>query len=355
MDASTPSAARFLDACAGRAVDRPPVWMMRQAGRYLPEYREARARFTFSELCRSSGAAVEVSLQPFRRFRPDAVIFFSDILLPVEAMGVPVEFADGGPRIAAPVRSASDVDALRAFDPAVELSFQGEILRALRREVGDSAAVLGFCGAPWTMASYMVEGGVSRSFSVLKEMMGRDPALLRRLLDFLADRVSDVLSHQIDAGAQAIQIFDTWAGELSTDDYRAFALPALRRAIDGIRRIDQPLIVYVNGSGHLIEALASSTADVLSVDWRTPLTVVRRRAPGLALQGNLDPGALLGDPDEVMRRTRRMIGETGGHAHIVNLGHGVLPGARLECVEAFFEAARRPLPARGDLPAAVPA
>ncbi|HEY7575823.1 MAG TPA: uroporphyrinogen decarboxylase family protein, partial [Thermoanaerobaculia bacterium] len=181
MDASTPSAARFLDACAGRAVDRPPVWMMRQAGRYLPEYREARARFTFSELCRSSGAAVEVSLQPFRRFRPDAVIFFSDILLPVEAMGVPVEFADGGPRIAAPVRSASDVDALRAFDPAVELSFQGEILRALRREVGDSAAVLGFCGAPWTMASYMVEGGVSRSFSVLKEMMGRDPALLRRL------------------------------------------------------------------------------------------------------------------------------------------------------------------------------
>jgi uroporphyrinogen decarboxylase len=355
MDASAPSAARFLDACAGRAVDRPPVWMMRQAGRYLPEYRQARERYSFAQLCRSAGAAVEVSLQPFRRFRPDAVIFFSDILLPVEAMGVAVEFAEGGPRIAAPVRSAADVDALRPFDPSDALSFQGEILRALRREVGDDAAVLGFCGAPWTMASYMVEGGASRSFAVLKEMMGREPDLLRRLLDFLADRVADVLSYQIDAGAQAVQIFDTWAGELSTEDYRAFALPALRRAIDGMRRIDQPLIVYVNGGGHLIEALASSTADVLSVDWRTPLTVVRRRAPGIALQGNLDPGALLGGPGDVARRTRRMIGETGGHAHIVNLGHGVLPNSRLDCVEAFFEAARRPLPARGDLPAAVPA
>ena len=335
-----PSAARLLAACAGRQVDRPPVWMMRQAGRYLPEYRAVREKVSFLELCRSVDLAAEVSLQPFRRFAPDGVIFFSDILVPAAAMGMRVEFGDGGPSLPDPVRSASDVAKLSRFDPASAIGFTGETLRRLANEVGDRAAVLGFCGAPWTLASYLVEGGGSRNFAVIKEMMSRDATTLRRLLDLLADVAADVLSFQIASGARAVQLFDTWAGELTLEDYREWALPAVARAIAGIRRTDEPVLLYVNGCAHLLEAMASSGADVLSVDWRVSLADARRRLPGMPLQGNLDPAALLGTPEDVDRRTRAMIARTGGAAHIANLGHGILPGARLECVEAFFAAAR---------------
>ena len=205
--------------------------------------------------------------------------------------------------------------------------------------------MLGFCGAPWTLASYLVEGGASRSFAALKTMMGRDPGTLRKLLDLLADVASDVLSFQIASGADAVQLFDTWAGELAAEDYREWALPAAARAIAGIRRQATPVILYVNGCGHLLETMAETGADVLSIDWRVPLSEARRPAPGRALQGNLDPGLLLGEPPEVARRTRAMLEETGGEGHVVNLGHGVLPGSRLECVEAFFDAARRPVAA----------
>jgi uroporphyrinogen decarboxylase len=377
---STSSAARLLDACFGRPVDRPPVWMMRQAGRYLPEYRKVRERLSFAELCRDPDAAAEVSLQPFRRFEPDGVIFFSDILIPVEAMGLPVEFADGGPELPEPVRSASDVTRLARFDPAERIGFTGEIIGRLRREVGSRAAVLGFCGAPWTLASYMVEGGGSRSFAVIKQMMWRDRTALQRLLDLSADVVAEVLSFQIASGAQAVQLFDTWAGELSPEDYREWALPAAARAIAGIRRtaLDPglsfaeasesrplppsssearrakeqgegadgvPVILYVNGCGGILEAMADSGADTLSIDWRLSLSQARRRAPGKALQGNLDPAVLLGTPEETARRTRALVAETGGRAHVVNLGHGILPSARIECVEAFFAAAREPVAA----------
>jgi uroporphyrinogen decarboxylase len=339
MEALAP-AARFLDACRARPVDRPPVWMMRQAGRYLPEYREVRQTVSFMELCRSVDLAAEVSLQPFRRFAPDAVIFFSDILVPVAAMGARVEFGDAGPELPEPVRDAAAVDRLARFDPGSEIAFTGEILAKLRREVGGRAAILGFAGAPWTLASYLVEGGGSKSFAAIKAMMGRDRATLRRLLDLLADVVAEVLSFQLASGADAVQLFDTWAGELTREDYREWALPAVARAIAGIRRLDAPVVLYVNGCGHLVEAMAESGADVLSIDWRLPLSEARHRAPGRALQGNLDPGLLLGEPKAVARRTRSMLEETGGHAHVVNLGHGVLPGSRIECVEAFFAAAR---------------
>jgi uroporphyrinogen decarboxylase len=216
-------------------------------------------------------------------------------------------------------------------------------LRRLAAEVGDNAAVLGFCGAPWTLASYLVEGGGSRSFAVIKEMMSRDRETLRRLLDLLADVAADVLSFQIASGARAVQLFDTWAGELTLEDYREWALPAVSRAIAGIRRTEVPVILYINGCGHLLEAMASSGADVLSIDWRVSLADARRRLPGMPLQGNLDPALLLGAPEEVGRRTRAMITKTGGSAHVVNLGHGILPGARLDCVDAFFAAARTPL------------
>jgi uroporphyrinogen decarboxylase len=342
------SAARLLDACLGKPVDRPPVWMMRQAGRYLPEYRKVRERLTFLELCRNPDAAAEVSLQPLRRFSPDGVIFFSDILIPVEAMGVAVSFGDGGPDLPEPVRSSAAVGKLTRFDPAERLAFTGEILRRLRRETGDAAAVLGFCGAPWTLASYMVEGGGSRSFAVIKEMALRNPETLRLLLDLTADVVAEVLSYQIASGAQVVQLFDTWAGELSPEDYRTWALPAARRAISGIRRQGAPVILYVNGCGGILEDMASSGADVLSVDWRITLAEARRRAPGKVLQGNLDPAVLNGTPEETSRRTRSLLAETGGRRHVVNLGHGILPSARLECVEAFFEAARTPVAAAAE-------
>ena len=335
-----PSARRFLDACSGRLVDRPPVWLMRQAGRYLPEYREVRRKASFLELCRSADLAAEVSLQPFRRFATDAVIFFSDILVPAEAMGAKVEFGDAGPSLPEPVRSAADVDRLARFDPAERIPYTGAILRRLVGEVGDRAAVLGFCGAPWTLASYLVEGGGSKSFAVIKSMMTRDADALRGLLDLAADVASDVLSYQIASGAAAVQLFDTWAGELSAEDYREWALPAAARAIAGIRRGAEPVILYVNGSSHLLESMAYSGADVLSIDWRTSLADARRRLPGTPLQGNLDPAALGGTPEDVRRRTRAMLAQTGGAAHVANLGHGVLPSARLECVEAFVDAVR---------------
>ena len=317
--------------------------MMRQAGRYLPEYRDVRRKVSFLELCRTPDLAAEVSLQPFRRFAPDGVIFFSDILVPIAAMGARVEFGDAGPDLPEPVRSAEDVRRLHAFDPSEAIGFTGEILARLDREVGDRAAVLGFAGAPWTLASYLIEGGGSRSFAVIKQMMGRDPQTLRRLLDLLADIVGEVLSFQIASGARAVQLFDTWAGELTARDYREWALPAAARAIARIRRAGSPVILFVNGCGHLLEAMAESGADMLSVDWRVPLSEARRRVPRLSLQGNLDPGILLGPAGEVARRTRDIVAETGGRAHVVNLGHGVLPPTPIESAQAFFDAAREPL------------
>jgi uroporphyrinogen decarboxylase len=339
-NAAEHSARRFLDACFGRPVDRAPAWMMRQAGRYLPEYREVRRRVSFLDLCRDVDLAAEVSLQPFRRFSPDGVIFFSDILVPVQAMGARVEFGKEGPRLTHPVRTGDDVLRLRRFDPAGELRFTGEILKRLRSEVADRAAVIGFAGAPWTLACYLIEGGGSKSFAAIKEMMGLGQRTLEGLLNLLADVVGDVLSFQIASGAQAVQVFDTWAGELTREDYRRWVLPASARAIAGIRRSGQPVILYVNGCSHVLEAMNESGADVISVDWRLPLSEARRRLPGRPLQGNLDPGLLLGGTGEVRRRVRAMLAETGGLSHIANLGHGVLPQTPVESAEAFFASVR---------------
>ena len=340
MTNTSPSAKRFLNACFGRPVDRAPAWMMRQAGRYLPEYREVRGRVSFLELCRDADLAAEVSLQPFRRFAPDGVVFFSDILVPVQAMGARVEFEKEGPRLSHPVRTGDDVIRLRRFDPAGELRFTGDILARLSRELGESAAVIGFAGAPWTLACYLIEGAGSKSFAAIKQMMGLGQRTLEGLLNLLADVVADVLSYQIASGAAAVQLFDTWAGELSREDYRRWALPAVTRAIAGIRREGEPVLLYVNGSAHLLEAMNESGADVLSIDWRLPLSEARKRLPSRPLQGNLDPGALLAGTRDVRRRVRSMLAETGGIAHVANLGHGVLPQTPIESVEAFFGTVR---------------
>jgi uroporphyrinogen decarboxylase len=341
MDALSPSRDRFLAAARQQPVDRPPAWMMRQAGRYLPEYRKVRERLSFFELCENVDAAVEVSLQPFERFHPDAVILFSDILVPVRAMGAAVEIDDGGPKLEHPVRTAADVDALALFDPAQATPSVLAVLGHLRRSVGESAAVLGFAGAPWTLAAYLVEGGGSKSFSKIKAMIGREPSLARKLLGRLGEMVARYLEAQIEAGADAVQMFDTWAGELAADDYREFALPPAKEAIARIRAKGRPVIYFVNGAAHLVEAAAETGADVLSIDWRLPIAEARRRAPGRALQGNLDPGRLLGEPEEVSTRVSRMLESTGGQGHVVNLGHGILPPTPIECVDAFYETVRK--------------
>ncbi len=340
-DFDRPSRQRFLDAAGYRPTDRPPAWMMRQAGRYLPEYRKIREKLAFFELCENVDAAVEVSMQPFERFHPDAVILFSDILVPVRAMGAPVEISDAGPRLGRPVRSARDVETLHDFDPSVETRFVLEILSALRRSLGDSAALLGFAGAPWTLASYLVEGGGSRTFSRIKAMISRDPHTLRSLLTKLTRMVERYLEAQLDAGADAVQLFDTWAGELSPAEYAEFAFPYVRDAIARIRRRGKPVIYFVNGISGVLDQAARTGADVLSVDWRCRLDEVRRRVPGKPLQGNLDPALLLGTAESVATRLKEVMAETGGAGHIVNLGHGILPETPIECVEAFYETARK--------------
>ena len=337
----------FLRACRGEELPRVPVWMMRQAGRYLPEYRKIREKLSFFALCENVDAAVEVSMQPFERFRPDAVILFSDILVPIRAMGAPVEMADSGPKLGSPIRTLRDVEKLHDFDPAGETRFVMDILSALRRSLGSSAALLGFAGAPWTLASYLVEGGGTRTFSAIKPMISRDPHALRALLTKLARMVESYLEAQLDAGADAVQLFDTWAGELSPAEYSEFALPYARDVVSRVRRRGKPVVYFVNGVAGILGRAAETGADILSLDWRCRLTDARARLPERPLQGNLDPALLLGTASSVAGRVHEIIDETGGVGHIVNLGHGILPETPIESVEAFYEGVRgyrRPAP-----------
>jgi len=340
----TSSRQRFLDAAFGRPVDVPPVWLMRQAGRYLPEYKEVRKRFSFLDLCANVEGAVEVSLQPFRRFGMDGVILFSDILIPLPPMGIEVRLDEGGPKLPNPIRNAGDVAKLRSFDPNVETRFVPDIHRVLKREIDGKAALLGFCGAPWTLATYAVEGGGTKSFVEIKTMMHREPKLLEELLAKLADSCGDYLAAQIEAGADVVQVFDTWAGELSRADYDRFARPATERLLAKLpRRGTVPVILFASGSAHLVDSLVKTSADVISIDWKLPLDEARRRVNGKAMQGNVDPGVLLGTPEGVRSAVldaRRAAGPVG---HVVNLGHGILPPTPPENVAAFVNAAREAL------------
>ncbi len=311
--------------------------MMRQAGRYLKEYRSIREKVSFLELCKDPDLAAEVSLQPYRILGVDAVIFFSDILIPVEAMGVGVALTDKGPEIANPVRNQSGVDALHIPDPAAEVPFVGSVIKKLRLALRDAVPLIGFAGAPWTLASYMVEGGGSRSFAEIKTMAYREPRVLHALLDKLATTVSSYLLFQIEAGAQVIQLFDTWAGELSRLDYEEFALPYTQRIFDAVgSRV--PRILYLNGCASILESMASSGADVISADWRISIGEARRRVGNrVALQGNLDPCLLLGSQERIESRTRAILEEAGPTGHILNLGHGILPPTPVENARTFIE------------------
>jgi uroporphyrinogen decarboxylase len=332
-------AERFLAACARQPVDRTPVWMMRQAGRYLPEYRAVRERVDFMTLCKTPELAVEVSLQPIRRFGMDACIMFSDILIPVEAMGVPIVFTDRGPQIECPIRTREAIDALAIPDPREHMPFALETLRALRSQLRSAAALIGFCGAPFTLAAYMVEGSGSKNYATVKSMLYGAPATLHALLGKLAQAIGAYAAAQVEAGAQAVQIFDTWAGELAPDAFERFALPYERAVIERVRAAGVPALLYVNGCAGVLELMAQTHADVLSIDWRISLDAARARVgSAFALQGNVDPTALLTTPQAVAEAARDALRLGGRAGHILNLGHGILPATPIACARAFIDA-----------------
>jgi uroporphyrinogen decarboxylase len=333
---------RFLDACLGRPVDTTPLWIMRQAGRYLPEYRELRKGTDFLEFCKRPDLCTEATLQPLRRYDLDAAILFSDILVPVEAMGLPVQFVPE-PRLPAPVRTADDVRRLRVPDPLKDTGFVPEAVAKIRAAVPADKALIGFAGAPFTLAMYMIEGGGSREFLNGKGMMMRDPALFRELLDRIVDTVSPYLAAQIDAGADAVQLFDSWAGLLHPGDFQAFALPAAAEVVRRVKRPGVPFIYFVNGVGPVAELAATAGADVLGVDYRVRLSdVIARLGAGAVVQGNLDPATLLAPPDVIAARAEAVVAEgRAAKGHVFNLGHGITKETPPDHVTALVEAVHR--------------
>jgi uroporphyrinogen decarboxylase len=327
----------FLRACRGEALPRVPVWMMRQAGRYLPEYRELRAKHAFLEVCKTPELAVEVSLQPFRRLGMDAIIVFSDILIVAEAMGLPLELGDAGPNLPSPVRTAADVSKLNRFDPESETRFLMDALRILSREAGTDVPVLGFAAAPWTLACYMVEGRTKEGFATTKSFLHREPRVFRDLLHRIAQVTIGYLKAQIAAGATAVQLFDTWCGELALPEYQSFALPAVQEVISEVIG-SAPVIYYTKASHHLLPAVVESGANVLSVDWRVNLVELRKLGgPRVGIQGNLDPALLYAPQDVLQGKTTEILQQLGGVGHILNLGHGILPTTPVENAQLFIQ------------------
>ncbi|MFB2646569.1 uroporphyrinogen decarboxylase [Raphidiopsis sp. BLCC-F218] len=335
----------LLRAARGEKVDRPPVWMMRQAGRYMKAYRDLREKYpSFRERSEIPEVAIEVSLQPWRAFQPDGVILFSDIVTPLPGMGIDMDIAEGkGPIIFSPIRTQKQVDGLHPLDPETALPFIRQILGALRQEVGSASTVLGFVGAPWTLAAYAVEGKGSKTYSIIKNMAFSDSNILHQLLDKLAESIAVYIRYQIDCGAQVVQMFDSWAGQLSPQDYDIFALPYQKKVFELVKRThpQTPLILLVTGSAGLLERMATSGADILTIDWTVDMADARRRlGNNVKVQGNLDPGVLFGSKQFIRERILDTVHKAGNWGHILNLGHGVLPETPEENVAFFFETAK---------------
>ncbi len=332
---------RFMGAIEHKPIDRPPVWLMRQAGRYLSEYQAVKAKYTFHEMCRMPDIAADVSIQPFDIFDVDAIIVFNDILIPLQNMGFSVEYKEGGPVVAPPARCQDDLSRIEAarFDetPPVYDSLQ-EIIR----RVGDDVPVLGFAGAPFTMAAYMSEGVTSKNLRHIKELVYGKPDVLQQMLERVTETVIEYLRIQIKAGVCAVQIFDTWAGALSKDAYRKFALPYQQQVIKTIQDEGTPVILYVKGSPHVMDELGESGAKVVSIDWHTPLSEAEARlGPSAALQGNMDPTVLYSQPEAVVEEVTRILnGLDRTTGYVANLGHGILPETPVESVRAFVETIR---------------
>lgn len=319
---------RFLRACRREPVDKTPVWFMRQAGRYMSEYMAIRSKYTLLEICRQPEVACEVTLQPVLAHGVDAAILFADILLPLEPMGAPFEFAKGeGPVVHRPVRTAADIEALRVIDPAEDLSHVMAAIRLIRRELEGKTPLIGFAGAPFTLASYLIEGGKSSNYEKTKGLMYSEPLLWGKLMDKLAEVIRRYLRAQIDAGAQAVQIFDSWVGDLSQADYIEFIQPYLRPVFEDLKSTGVPVIHFGTGTASLLELQRDTGGSVIGVDWRTPLDQARRRlGPTVAVQGNLDPHLLSAPRPLLERRVRDVLTAAGpAPGYIFNLGHGILP------------------------------
>ena len=325
-------------------VDCTPIWLMRQAGRYLPEYRELRARYSMLELVRTPELAVEISLQPLRRFDLDAAIIFSDILPPLESMGIEVEFVQGdGPLIRNPVRSSADVDRLRTPVAEEIAPYTQEAIALASRELAGRVPLIGFAGAPFTLAGYVIEGGSSRDFALAKRMMYEEPTTWHSLMKKLSDLVGIYLLAQAKAGAQALQLFDSWVGVLGPDDYREFVLPYSRNAIAKARSSGVPVIYFTTGTSGMLELIDEAGSDVIGVDWRVDLASARvRLREDVAIQGNLDPVLLFAPIPRLLERAGRVLQQAGGRpGHIFNLGHGVLQGTPIEGVEELVQFVHR--------------
>lgn len=339
----------FLRAARREPVERTPIWIMRQAGRYLPEYRAVRERVDFVTLCKTPGLATEVTLQPIDRFGVDAAILFSDILIPAEPMGLDLTF-NPGPVIDPPVRSRADVERLRLTDPRETVPFVYETIRLLRRELEGRVPLIGFAASPFTLAVYLVEGAGSKSFSWIKRLIYGDPATAHALLEKVAETTARYVAAQVEAGAQAIQLFDTWAGLLGPTEYAEFGLRYARRVLESLADSGVPRIYFALDAVHLLPQVRECGAEMLGMDWRIPLDEASRRVgPSYALQGNLDPCVLFASPEaivaganDVLDRARSIPG------HVFNLGHGVLPQTPVEHVEALVRAVqsakRTPVP-----------
>jgi len=317
---------RFLDACRGKQVDRIPVWLMRQAGRYLPEYMAVRSKCTFLELCKTPELAAKVTLQPVDILGVDAAILFSDILTPVEPMGMKLDFVPG-PVFENPIRSMADVEKLRIPCMEQDVPYVLETLRILRRELATKVPLIGFGGAPFTLACYMVEGKGSKDFAQIKRMMYTAPDVYAALMEKITSMSVEYLNAQIAAGAQVIQIFDTWGGILSPSDYRRHVLPYSTRLINALNRAQTPVIHFVKGAGTMLETVREAGGDVLGLDWHVDLASARNvLGPAMAVQGNLDPTVLFATRAIIEREVKRVLDENAGRpGFIFNLGHGILP------------------------------
>ncbi len=340
---------RFLKALMRQPVDRTPVWMMRQAGRYLPEYRATRAQAgDFMSLCKNTELACEVTLQPLERYKLDAAILFSDILTIPDAMGLGLYFEEGeGPKFRKPVRTEADIDQLQVINTASDLSYVTDAVSMIRRELQGRVPLIGFSGSPWTLATYMIEGQSSRDFARAKTMLYTQPELMHQLLDKLALSVIDYLNAQIVAGAQVVQIFDTWGGALSHAAYQEFSLAYMEKIVTGLIKQadgrDVPVILFTKGGGHWLEAMVDTGCHALGLDWTVDIGSAKARVGDrVALQGNMDPAVLRADPATIEREVKSILSSFGGGAgHIFNLGHGITPDIDPEHAKAFIEAVHK--------------
>jgi uroporphyrinogen decarboxylase len=343
---------RFLRACRREPVDVTPVWFMRQAGRYMPQYRALRERYGLLDICRSPELACEVTLQPIEEIEVDAAIIFSDLLLPLEPMGLPFSFVKGeGPSFENPLRSEADIDRLRAIDPRVELRHVLKAIGLAREALAGRVPLIGFAGAPFTMASYAIEGGASRDYARTKSLMYGHSDAWHKLCELLANVVSEFLVAQVEAGAQVIQLFDSWVGSLNADDYREFVLPHSRRILETVKATGAPTIHFGTGTSNILADMAEAGSDVVGADWRVPLDEAWQLiGSSHAIQGNLDPTLLLGPRHRLFRAAEDVLRRAAGRpGHIFNLGHGILPMTPVHNVQALarFVHSFRPATVRG--------